>query len=1020
MYRLFLLFFLFFGILHSIFTQNTTISGIINSYAAVTAIDTCSGRLTVNDTTGFRKGQSILILQMQGADISTGNNLFYGLIQSMNFAGRYERAIIDSLGSNDIFVEKRLIYAYSLSGKIQVVSLPQFTDVTVSDTLRAKPWDGNTGGILALEVTGNLTLNAPLSADGAGFRGGQSYIGPNNNCNWLFPETAYFYGTGSWRGGTKGEGIAIIEAGRELGRGAQANGGGGGNDHNAGGGGGGNISDGGRGGDNDEPTPFGCDGYYPGIGGYGVPFTTNRVFLGGGGGAGHTNNGLSSDGAAGGGIIFVQAGQITGSTALITSDGLSAVTAMGDGGGGGGAGGTIWLNANATPANLVVRANGGRGGNAANNNSNRCFGPGGGGSGGRILSNVNGLNTPTGGQSGIVTNSTNGCNGGTNDAAAGESGLLQSLTVLPQGTLDYLLPILLAAPQADSVCPDQTAFFSVSTNDGGWGFQWQFNDGTGWQDLDSTVQVIGFQNDTLLIPNVQALQNASQYRCRVLRDGCYETISPAAILTVLPTANADFEATLTGQTATFQNQSLGATSYFWDFGDGNFSNLPNPQHIYSSEDTFTVRLYAISACDTSISTLTLSTLLPPIANFEVGNAPFFCTTADVLFDNQSLATAATYVWSFPGGSPATSTSASPSVQYATSGTYTATLIAQNAAGADTLVQTFSVTVTALPTADFSYTLQANGTVDFSNFSQNSTQFLWNFGDGSALSSTTNPNYMFPQDGTYNVSLTAWNACDTVTFIQEVPVYFEPEAGFSVPNSLAGCDAVTVTMSNTSSVNAITFLWSFPGGSPATSTMSSPIVTYLTSGTYTAFLTVSNSVGSSSTVQTFEVEIFDLPTASFTTQLLPYGVVEVTNSSLGGDAYTWNFGDGSPFVTAFDTTHQYTQNGAYVITLVASNPCGVAVFQQDVAVTVGTTDLEASAAVRLFPNPTSDLLYLDATQCTTLPLDFQLLDVTGRVVLAAPNGRDTWGVFHIGHLPAGLYLAQIRFAHGIVWRQVEKG
>ncbi|MBK8193250.1 MAG: hypothetical protein IPK76_08590 [Lewinellaceae bacterium] len=170
---------------------------------------------------------------------------------------------------------------------------------------------------------------------------GRAFVAAVNNCNFLVPETAYFYAADNWRGAPKGEGIAAMLAGMELGRGPQANGGGGGNDHNSGGGGGGNIAAGGTGGDNDEPSNLGCDGYYPGIKGYAIPGTPDRIFMGGGGGAGHANNNLLSGGGRGGGIIFIKAGAIDGASPLIEANGTAAPASNGDGAGGGGAGGAI-------------------------------------------------------------------------------------------------------------------------------------------------------------------------------------------------------------------------------------------------------------------------------------------------------------------------------------------------------------------------------------------------------------------------------------------------------------------------------------------------------------------------------------------------------------------------------------------------------------------------------------------------------------------------------------------------------
>lgn len=45
-------------------------------------------------------------------------------------------------------------------------------------------------------------------------------------------------------------------------------------------------------------------------------------------------------------------------------------------------------------------------------------------------------------------------------------------------------------------------------------------------------------------------------------------------------------------TVTFTNQSLNATSYLWDFGDGDTSTSENPSHAYLTEGTYTVILTA--------------------------------------------------------------------------------------------------------------------------------------------------------------------------------------------------------------------------------------------------------------------------------------------------------------------------------------------------------------------------------------------------------------------------------------------
>lgn len=68
-----------------------------------------------------------------------------------------------------------------------------------------------------------------------------------------------------------------------------------------------------------------------------------------------------------------------------------------------------------------------------------------------------------------------------------------------------------------------------------------------------------------------------------------------------PIAEFTTAATICSQTCTvsFVNQSVNATSYFWEFGDGTTSIEKNPKHEYLSNGTYSVRLTAIGVtCST--------------------------------------------------------------------------------------------------------------------------------------------------------------------------------------------------------------------------------------------------------------------------------------------------------------------------------------------------------------------------------------------------------------------------------------
>jgi hypothetical protein len=75
----------------------------------------------------------------------------------------------------------------------------------------------------------------------------------------------------------------------------------------------------------------------------------------------------------------------------------------------------------------------------------------------------------------------------------------------------------------------------------------------------------------------------------------------------------------------FNNLSLNATSYLWNFGDGNTSTDENPVHTYDESGIFNVELTAYSECDSAVSSAEV--------NFVVLNAAFIKKSNLSIFPN---------------------------------------------------------------------------------------------------------------------------------------------------------------------------------------------------------------------------------------------------------------------------------------------------------------------------------------------------------------------------------------------------
>lgn len=83
----------------------------------------------------------------------------------------------------------------------------------------------------------------------------------------------------------------------------------------------------------------------------------------------------------------------------------------------------------------------------------------------------------------------------------------------------------------------------------------------------------------------------------------------------------------------------------------------------------------------------------PVANFLPNDKSFVCAGGSVMFTSiTSNGQATSWSWSFPGGTPNTSTDSIPTIVYNTPGTYAVTLIASNQAGSNTITRTAHVQV----------------------------------------------------------------------------------------------------------------------------------------------------------------------------------------------------------------------------------------------------------------------------------------------------------------------------------------
>lgn len=937
--RLRLTLFLFFIIMTNLSAQvETPLSGVINQYASVNIIDYCGNAIVVDDASGFRADDQVILIQMQGATVDAGensNDSNFGTLENLGEAGLYEKNTIQSINGNRIVLERVLLHTYDVLNALQLVSMPVYENAITVDTVKAMPWDGSKGGVIAFEVVGELKVDARISAEGQGFRGGQAVAVQPNDCSFTNPQRSYYFSENNWRGAPKGESISKFITDREWGRGSQANGGGGGNDHNSGGGGGANITAGGVGGRNNVSGLFLCNGNNPGLGGKALPEEEGRVYLGGGGGAGHTNNTLpGAAGGRGGGIVMIKAAAITRINEGIYADGQSVGEGEGDGAGGGGAGGTILLEADSLSEDILVHAFGGHGGTVNNiGDPTRCFGPGGGGAGGRILltkmlSLPNTSFQVTGGLAGRSINS-NQCPEGSNGTEAGENGVIGFFSGLVENPDSFAIPKILGQPTLVQACTGNPVLLEIETAGNNLIYQWQINSGNGFVNLGNDANFSGTQTPSLSITEASPQIISATFRL-FIDNGCGNQVTSDPIQLeegALPDVNFNLSINnldLSVISVTPEN----ATNYLWDFGDGNTSTLPTPTHTYERGGDYEVKVTVRNACGAdSLSQIVPVRDLAPTADFTYSDTTG-CTPVNVRFQNASTPDAVSFQWTFLGGIPATSMEENPTVVYETAGSYQVRLIVFDIdGGSDTLVRAFNVDVTPEPTADFEF-LATGLSVSFDNLSSDADTYLWDFGDGGPSSSDTAPTRVFPETGTYEVSLIALNDCgrDTLEVLLSV---VEPPAANFVIDTIQGCSIVEVTYQNTTMGDYDRIAWSFQGGSPDFSTEERPVVTYTVGGQYEVILVAFNDGGSTTSIQSIDIEISDPPEAGFTINAADL-VVDIQDNAQNADELCWLIEQDTALIEQITgPLNQYTFDspGTYRISQIAKSDCGADTLSQ---------------------------------------------------------------------------------------------
>ena len=131
----------------------------------------------------------------------------------------------------------------------------------------------------------------------------------------------------------------------------------------------------------------------------------------------------------------------------------------------------------------------------------------------------------------------------------------------------------------------------------------------------------------------------------------------------------------------------------------------------------------------------------------------------------------------------------------------------------------------------------------------------------------------------------------------------------------------------------------------------------------------------------------IPIANFTYNDTGEGTVDFVNQSMNTPtSYSWDFGDGSPFGSVTNPSHQYTNNGTYNVCLIATNASGSDTICQDVVISTITgiksnTDIDKYI---VFPNPNDGIFTIKSN----VTINYILIqNIIGETIYAAEINTD---------------------------------
>jgi PKD repeat protein len=462
---------------------------------------------------------------------------------------------------------------------------------------------------------------------------------------------------------------------------------------------------------------------------------------------------------------------------------------------------------------------------------------------------------------------------------------------------------------ATTVCLGQSIVFSDISNPLTASRTWDFGDGTTslLDNPSKTYTVSGTYNVSMLNAN-----------------GCGNSEIKNNYITVLPLPTINFSADdstncLAPFMVNFTNNSPTAVSWSWNFGDGSFSNQPNPSHLYNALGAYSVGLQVIdgNGCSNNYTKPNYIDISPVVADFTA-NPRQGCTPLNVGFTSTSQSSASpitSYLWDFGNGTINTGVPNTNRI-YNADATYTVKLVVTTPSGCiDSITKVDYIRAGDKPIANFNVVdplICHSDLAEFTDLSVGADSAFWVFDQNQGTFSTPlgapmpfNPvQHAFPDTGTFYVRQVVFNnGCADSVQKNNVIRVMPPKSLFEF---ILNCNNPYSVDFVDMSEGADSIVWDFGDGSPVVSDALITTHVFASRGPKSISLTAFNFATGCFETVTNNITIAEpIANATYANDTSCYGVpVMFSNQSQDSQVVLWSFGDGS---TSGANNPSYTYN-----------------------------------------------------------------------------------------------------------------